>query len=447
MKNRYLVLLILCFLPILICDGVRVAINEKFIQAILTNFAPEIQKYAQGTELPDYSCLDRLKFSIPNFSLDKVNLSFNEQGLLNIQINGLSPELSGRISKKILVRITKSFSVSLRNFVLKANFKISSKKNDKDILVPDIYLDSDPTIIFTPKINLGKNPIFKALASILNGAANIAKSFAMPAIKKQLKKILNKVISGLPTEISIKNYKLDVSLSPSGIQLRNKFLEITSNARLFNPNIEETKTKEFTKVSFPFIETMGSQLQLYISEFSINSVIYTILTSNDKTLSTKIKKEYISKMIPGIERYGNEDPILYFIGTPEVSLEITEEYINVNLPGFLNINVGNEDILKLELKLGLKAKACIQNGEKFSAEIFDLDLNIIKIDYNKLSTDLSILTKGFSYIRNPLITLLNQYIKTKMELPFPTVMGVKFWELSVQHKSHYLQINYNLVRL
>ena len=192
---------------------------------------------------------------------------------------------------------------------------------------------------------------------------------------------------------------------------------------------------------------MDSQLQLYISEFSINSVIYTILTSNDKTLSTKIKKEYISKMIPGIERYGNEDPILYFIGTPEVSLEITEEYINVNLPGFLNINVGNEDILKLELKLGLKAKACIQNGEKFSAEIFDLDLNIIKIDYNKLSTDLSILTKGFSYIRNPLITLLNQYIKTKMELPFPTVMGVKFSELSVQHKSHYLQINYNLVRL
>ena len=40
----------------------------------------------------------------------------------------------------------------------------------------------------------------------------------MQAIIDQMKKILEKAISSLPTEIPIKNYKLDVSLSPSGIQ-------------------------------------------------------------------------------------------------------------------------------------------------------------------------------------------------------------------------------------
>ena len=111
-------------------------------------FYGKIQKYAQGTELPDYPPLDKLKISIPNFSLDKVNLSFNEQGLLNIQINGLSPELNGIINAKF---IQKSFSIYFRNFVLNAIFTISSKKNDKGILVPNMYLESNPTIKFTPE--------------------------------------------------------------------------------------------------------------------------------------------------------------------------------------------------------------------------------------------------------------------------------------------------------
>ena len=105
MKYRYSVLIIFCFFTKLICDGVRVAINEKFIQAILTNFSPEIQKYAQGTELPDCPPIDKIKISIPNFSLDKINLSFNEQGLLNIQINGLSPELKGIINANFFIKV------------------------------------------------------------------------------------------------------------------------------------------------------------------------------------------------------------------------------------------------------------------------------------------------------------------------------------------------------
>ena len=66
--------------------------------------------------------------------------------------------------------------------------------------------------------------------------------------------------------------------------MRNKFLEINSIARLFNPNIPDTKAKTFQKVTFPRLTTMGSQLQLYISEFSVNAAIYTLLASNNQEI-------------------------------------------------------------------------------------------------------------------------------------------------------------------
>ena len=104
---KYTTLIILCILPFFICDGVRVAINEKFIDAVLKGFLPEIKKFADGTDLPDSGALDRLHFKIPNFSLDKVKLTFTDKGLLNLKIDGLSPELSGRAKKKFLSRLEK----------------------------------------------------------------------------------------------------------------------------------------------------------------------------------------------------------------------------------------------------------------------------------------------------------------------------------------------------
>ena len=59
----------------------------------------------------------------------------------------------------------------------------------------------------------------------------------------------------------------------------------------------------------------------------------------------------------------------------------------------------NQQIINFDIKLGLKASASIQNGEKLSATVKDLDANIVKITLNLLSIDLSVINKGFSVIR------------------------------------------------
>jgi hypothetical protein len=269
----------------------------------------------------------------------------------------------------------------------------------------------------------------------------------MPALKKQLKNTVEKVFADLPRVITINNkYKLDVTLS-SPTNMRNKFLEINSKARFYNDNIPDTKTRVYKDVTFPYLTSMDSQLQIYISEYTINSVIYTLLASNEREVLGKINTSKISKMLPGItDKIGNE-ALIVFTGSPDVSLQVTEQNLIVDLPGTFSVRTtDNKDLVKLDLRLNLKAFVSIQNGEKITAVVNDFDFNLNKIILNTLSVDLSVINKGFDEVKPILIPLLNQFIKNKMELTFPTVMGIKFTQLSLAHKSHYLQINYNLVR-
>ena len=144
---RYSSLIFLSFFSLLICDGVRVAINEKFIDAVLNNFLPEIKQYTQGTDLPSSEHLENLKFSIPNFDLNKVKLTFTDKGLLNLQINGLDPELKGTAKKKILlVIVKKSFTITLKDFTFNGNLKITSK-NENGVIVTDVYFEENQALI------------------------------------------------------------------------------------------------------------------------------------------------------------------------------------------------------------------------------------------------------------------------------------------------------------
>ena len=190
---------------------------------------------------------------------------------------------------------------------------------------------------------------------------------------------------------------------------------------------------------------MGSQLQIYISEYSISCAIYTLLSSNNQEIKSTIKATKLTKIISG-DKYGNE-LYLFFIGNNDVSLQITNEFLNINLPGiFILRTLDNKDILKLDIKLNLKVKISIQNGAKVTGVINDLTFIIKTITLNQLSIDLTKITEGLMDIKQVIITLLNEFIEKKLNFNFPTVMGIKFTQLSLEHKDHYLQINYNLIR-
>jgi hypothetical protein len=412
-----------------------VAINEKFIDAILKNFEPEIKKLAKGTKIPDQGKVDNLEFSIPNFNLNGIKISFTNAGLLNIQINNLEPRLEGTVHYRIIFKCKNNFVVTLRNFKFNASLKVTSKY-DKGVLVPDVQFVGDPNINFKFKLSLD-GFLGGLIAKILQLAGNFGRKYIIPAIKKQMKNMLEKVISGLPKEIPIGKYKLDVTLSKY-IQLRNKFLEITSNARLFNPSIPQTKTQYFKQVNFPYLTTLGNQLQVYVSEYSVNAAIYTLLMSNNRELKTTVPASVIESFLPGFkEKYKNiSNPQIFFTGDPNASIEITEQSMNVNLPGTFMIKVPGQSspIFNSTLTLALKVEVHIANGQKASAKIHDLSAKVSQVSINTVcQSNTQLIESGFAFIKMTLIELLNGFIKNYMEIPFPTFLGIQFTQLSLQH--------------
>ena len=443
----YSTLILVCVFQFIILDGARVAINEKFIDAVLKNFEPELIQMAKGTKIEDQGDIDNLEFSIPNFELNKIKIAFTNEGLLNIVINNLSPRLEGTVHYRIIFKCKNNFDISLRNFYFNANLRITSKY-DQGKLVPDVQFVGDPDINFTIKLDIdgfGGNIV----ASILELAGNFGKKFIMPVIKRQMRNMLDKVISGLPKEIPIGKYNLDVTLSKP-ITLRNKFLEITSNARLFNPTIDQTKTQYFRNVDFPYLTSLGSQLQVYVSEYSVNAAIYTLLMSNNRELKTTVPATVLDSLLPGFsEKYKNTTPQIVLIGDPNASIEITEQSMNVNLPGVFMVKVPGQTspVFNSTLAISLKVEVSIANGQKASAKIHDLSAKITKVTTNTVcESNTQIIENGFAVIKDTLISLLNGFIKNYMEIPFPTFLGISFTQLTLQHKSHYLEINFNLVR-
>jgi hypothetical protein len=70
-------IILLFLLSLVICDeegGVKVAVNDGFINSILLNFEEEIKELLKGVRIDDTDSLTNLVFAIPNFSLDKMEL-------------------------------------------------------------------------------------------------------------------------------------------------------------------------------------------------------------------------------------------------------------------------------------------------------------------------------------------------------------------------------------
>ena len=136
------------------------------------------------------------------------------------------------------------------------------------------------------------------------------------------------------------NYWLDFTLA-SPIKTQNRFLELNSYAFFYSEKYKSTQNRnKYPLTPLPSIDTLGKNLQLYISEYSINSAIYTLLTDSDKVISIRVNTKIINAMLPGIlEKYGEKQATIILNSTPESKIQITEQYLHVEIPGYIGVKV------------------------------------------------------------------------------------------------------------
>ena len=156
-------------------------------------------------------------------------------------------------------------------------------KSVGDKLLPDavaISLDYDYDFDFGLTSSFGKFVIlFK----------NAIKKLIREEINKLIEKKLNLGIqiglSMIPNEIVIdkkKWYIIDYSLVTHPY-IENNFILFNSYARFINKNIPETQNKDnyFLSYGIPSYDLIGKSSQLYVSEYIINTALFTFFKSRE----------------------------------------------------------------------------------------------------------------------------------------------------------------------
>lgn len=447
MKVHSIIILSL-FLQLSLCDelgGIKVVLNDEFINSALANFEDKIKVFLKGVKLEDQKPLTNMVFGIKDFTLDKIHLSFGEDGLINVKVKNLEPFLTGQVSIKIFTTIVNKFSIRLRNFSLEGKVRVKSKQLSNGGYAPDAEFVSNPKVYFDIKFVID-GALGNLVEKVLNSATDIIQTIILKVVSMKFNDLLAIIFKSLPTEAKIGLYWMDFALA-SPIQLKNKFLEINSYALLYSKDYPETNKKDrYTLAKLP--STTNNKFQLLISEYSINSAAYTYLTANklNNILKYSISTSFVNAMLPDIsKKYGSKNAELSFNPKPESNVRLYEDYLYLELPGTFYVKIDGVDVFICEIYLKIQAQASVEIGPKLSVKIMDISGNIGDILLNDATTaNKEKIDSGFILIRNALKPIMNEYIKHYVTLSFPTIMGISFTNVETHHKNGYLLVNLDI---
>ena len=190
--------------------------------------------------------------------------------------------------------------MNIKNFKMNAEVKIKTKEVDGK-LYPDAEIskigekydfDFKLKSKFGKLVNLFKKSIKKVVTKEITKLLN-----------KELKKLLKKGLSLIPTVITVdknKGYIIDYSLISPPI-IENNFILFNSYARFINKNIEETqKIDNYPRpFSIPSYDLKGKSSQVYLSDYVINTALFTYFKTRD--LELVVKPSMLPKNLPLIK--------------------------------------------------------------------------------------------------------------------------------------------------
>ena len=453
MKLCSFLLLSICVSSIL-CEygGVKVAINQNLIDSMLDFFFKNITQLIEKNTIKDKGILYDMKWGVEGLTRNKVILKFETSGTIYAKVSGVKPYIRGKA--KFLGE--KTFEGYLKDFSLELYVRVSSQQQQNGRYAPKIMLAS------TPKMNLNLkteitggilgwiiDKIAKALSAIVNVLSPLVKSILLSSANNALSKI------NLPTSAPIDSslgLVLDFALA-SPVKLKNKFLELNSIAFLYNKNIAETKNSNRYQLTYlPEFNNMENQFQLYVSEYFLNSAIYTLIKTleNKNPLNIRTNTNLINAILPGIiDEYGDKGAQLTIGSLENSKIQLTNNAITINAVGIFTIYVDgiNAPVYRCEIELTIKAKILIISGPIISGEIENISSKVTKTLLNnspKVKTPVvAEIIETINFLFTPLLKAIT---KQGFKLNFPTVAGIEFKNVTLDIMDHYFVVNYNFTQ-
>ena len=127
-----------------LCNNKKVEINKDYVNSILTNFYPEIKQI-----LNPMRKFNKPKFSISNFSLDKIQVSIKKDRIVNLMIKDVKPFVYWRNFKNIgCFNFNNYCNIDFSNFKMEMNIKFNGNYTSDCQYSPNAELVGNPKIIF-----------------------------------------------------------------------------------------------------------------------------------------------------------------------------------------------------------------------------------------------------------------------------------------------------------
>ena len=455
--NKHLILIFLCFLPLYICasTGIKVALNDRLLQSMIKYFSPKINKMMTNINIGDFHIAlnfygDDVKLHFPsNFmSYFTVHLSNN---VIQVKCNGLSARADGDLRTSFwLFSLYKSITIDVSNFRMDAKLKIVNKPLKEGGYKPTLEFMGDPDV--NASIHVSSSGL---IGAVISGLANLL----LPLFKKSLinlgvgegKDQFYKILNGFEMEAcidSVNGLWIDYSLI-SPVRWTSNFIELNTYGLVYNKKKTETQKGKngIALADIPYLTNMDNQLQIYVSEYSINSAAKTFLTTFYKPLQFKLNADLLNAFLPGFKNnfkdsYG--DVTLQSRGLPKIQL--TNKGLLVKYPHLLTVKVPSRQkpAFYTEIELTLEIDLRVDYGPTIYANINELSAKLGTI-YIKDASDKAkdVIENSFSFIKATVIELFNAAAKN-MKYKFPSVMGLTFKDLKFEFKNNHIVINYNL---
>ena len=452
--------------------GFKGAIDLKTAYLIVKYFNYDINKEISKIKVKDQKVkikkgviakLSKIVFGISNYSYEKVKLSFEAPNKIHIDIDGL--EAWGSIKtyfKVVLIHYTENVNMNIKNFKLNAEVTIKTKEVDGKL-----YPNAEITKIgekydfdFKLKSKIGKfvNLFRKSIKKTVT--KEITK-----LLNKELKKLLKKGLSLIPTVISVdkkKGYIIDYSLISPPI-IENNFILFNSYARFINKNIEETqKIDNYTRpFSIPSYDLKGKSSQVYLSDYVINTALFTFFKTRD--LELVVKPSMLPKNLPLIKlntnwlniifkdlstTYGMDKSVdIRLIVNENPQLSLKEDMISFNLPSNVEVMVeGVKDpAVKFKTHFVVDVVLNVLENNRISGNIKSLNIRETKIisSYTKDEDFGTKVENQFNMMKGLALPFINMYVLKNINFKLPVIKGIKFTDLTVSHHNNFLIINYN----
>ena len=450
--------------------GLKGAIDLKTSYLVVKYFTKDINKEISNIKVKDQTLsynstsftLSNINFGISNYSPDKVQIYFEPPNIIHLFLQNI--KAWGRFNAKfefLIAGINESVKFDINNLTVDTRVKIKSKNIDGRLF-------PDAEVVF---LNYVYDFDFK-LSSALGKVISIFKSLIKQAIEKEINKTINKEINHglqiglnkIPMEIVVDKKRglvIDYSLVSTPF-IQNNFILFNSYARLINKNIKETQNKDnyFLPLMVPSYDLLGKSSQVYVSEYVINTALFTYFKSKD--LEIVIKPEMLPQNLPiklntswlGIifkdisDIYGEDIPVnikLIVCENPQMILK--EKMISFILPTNIEVIVqGFEGIaVKFRTTFFVDAELKVFEDCKISGNIKNLNIQNTKIIWGYIDDDnfANNVEKQFNTLKMIALPFINFFVLKNMHFDLPVIRGIKFTDMTISHHENFVIVNYN----